>query len=284
MSPATGDFHFSNEISDPSHKGFFHLKQPYRSFQILKSNRLALAWPTIYILIHPTGGTASSSSPSYHSCRLSAVRQKAYLPPTIKLFAGGSPPLKDVEEEGPRIAKAKYTNWEGLIGMKSEITITKPSEIGTEDNSAKVLVRRIGGGRRYEVKFQGSAQASKYSDGLEWKGSKSALRALLQEQREESVQNGQVPKHESSLQNGNLKLISPSHPEKGVLAVWHNRTDKNIMGNLYLFEKFDEGIGENGLLEEVIASCLTVVAAERMSARGWLGGLGKRGKVGIEHE
>ena len=37
--------------------------------------------------------------------------------------------------------------------------------------------------------------------------------------------------------------------------------------------KLDEG--RAGLLEEVVASRLALVFAERLSARGWLGGLGK---------
>jgi hypothetical protein len=283
------DFLFSNELPSPPSKPFFHLHQPYRSFQVLKTNPLSFAWPgAIHLMIHPIGGTASSSSPSYHSSRISAARQKPFLPPTFRLFTGGAVPRDATKEseEGVQVAKVKYPGWEGMVGLKVEIGIAKggggEGEQGARERSeGKILVRRVGAGRRYEVSFQGLAQGTDYVDRLEWKGSKSALTALLHEQREEMAQNGQAVKNESSSQNGNLKLISRNHEERGVLAVWQNKTDPSVLGNLFLFEEFEEG--EGGLLEEVVASCLAVVCAERLSARGWLGGLGKgKGKSNLE--
>jgi hypothetical protein len=65
--------------------------------------------------------------------------------------------------------------------------------------------------------------------------------------------------------NGNLKLVDPNQANR-VLAVWKNRTDLSILGALHVLYKLDEG--RAGLLEEVIVSCLALVFAERLSARG----------------
>ncbi|KAL2217929.1 hypothetical protein M432DRAFT_591141 [Thermoascus aurantiacus ATCC 26904] len=85
-----------------------------------------------------------------------------------------------------------------------------------------------------------------------WKGTKSALSLV-----EDQVHNN----------NGNLKFI-PAENLSSILAVWQSRTDKLVVGSLSVIESFDEG--EQGMLEEVITSCLAVVLAERITGRGWL--------------
>lgn len=92
---------------------------------------------------------------------------------------------------------------------------------------------------------------------LNWKGSKSAL----------GLVHGNAPSCD-----GSLKPVNPDQADR-VLAVWKNRTDLLILEALHVMYKLDEGIA--GLLEEVVASCLALAFAERLSARRWLGELGK---------
>ena len=55
--------------------------------------------------------------------------------------------------------------------------------------------------------------------------------------------------------------------------MWKNCTDTLILGALHVLYKLDER--RVGILKEAIVSCLALVFAERLSAGGWLGGLGK---------
>ena len=56
-----------------------------------------------------------------------------------------------------------------------------------------------------------------------------------------------------------------------MLGVWENLTSWPVAGTLLLYEDFEEGLG----LEEVLFSCVAVVAGERTSGRGWFGGVFK---------
>lgn len=176
--------------------------------------------------------------------------------------------------------------------MKSEISLWKPRkpassaaeeevEEAAPETQGRIHVERLGAGRSYRVTFPDSSSAisARYPDGLVWKGSVSAVSAFQGASGEKAKPSA----------HGNLKLLDPSRPEKGVLAVWQNKTDLSILGNLVLFEELDES-GESGEvgaeskvgLEEVVASCMTVVMAERISLRGWVGGLGKGKGKGLE--
>lgn len=69
-----------------------------------------------------------------------------------------------------------------------------------------------------------------------------------------------------------LKLVSTDHPGR-VLAVWKNGDGQQTMGNLTIFEEV--GFFEEGILTEIVASCLTVALFERNSSSGILDWLTK---------
>lgn len=126
----------------------------------------------------------------------------------------------------------------------------------TEKPKRFISITREGIGRRYRVEILAPALSPRPKT-FYWKGSKAALSMV-----EDRAHRG----------NGNLKLVAAGDPAE-VLAVWQNRTDKEILGCLSIFARFEEG--ECGLLEEVVVSCLAVVLAERTSGRGMMGGLFK---------
>ena len=238
--------------------------------------------------VQPAGGSAQKPSPAYHTPRLPVYRQRFHLPGPFQLYPGGN-----VERSGrkpadvpPRtpISQVRYRGWEGIFGMRAEATIYEPRAFvfrNSIDSTNERLrddmencasqsyrvksfttITRQGVGRTYRLEIKGYDAVTHHpaTKTLYWKGSKSAL-SLVEDQKPRC--------------NGNLKLVSADRPDN-VLAVWQNRTDRRIMGSLSIIDNIDEG--EAGLLEEVITSCLTVVMAERISGRGWVGGLCKSRK------
>jgi hypothetical protein len=125
----------------------------------------------------------------------------------------------------------------------------------------RLQVKRKGTGRFYEVRIAGTDQSNIRT--LNWKGTTSAL---------------ELAQDATPSCKGNLKLVSPDHADR-VLAVWKNRTHPSILGDLHILDQSDEG--KAGFLDAVVASWLAIAFAERLSARGWLGGLGK-GKTANE--
>lgn len=263
-------------------------KEPYRLFHIFKDSPLSLGAFSFCAQVQPAGGRAQTPSPAYHTPRLPAYRQRFYLPGPFQLYPGGnierSGRKPDIPPQTP-VSKVRYRGWQGLIGMRAEATIYEPRVfkfhngihstmnarlLDDEKNCAAqgyqaksfMTIRRKGMGRSYRLEIKGYNAVTGHpaNKTLYWKGSKSAL-SLVENQKPNC--------------NGNLKLISPDNPDN-VLAVWQNRTDRRIMGSLSIIDNIDEG--QAGLLEEVITSCLTVVMAERISGRGWVGGLCKSRK------
>ena len=247
----------SSTISGPSGLG-----DPYRSFQVVKTTSMGLGAPQGFaVMIHPTGGSSDTPSRAYHTSKLWWPKQRYFLPPSFTLFTGGNPDSHkhDLHEER-KVGKAKYRGWEGLVGLKIAIEIIAQDEgidlvnqIPQSNNARKALIKRKGGPREYEMRLGNESDGT--SEVLIWKGTKSAVKLVGDS---------------APLCNGNLKLIKPDQPGK-ILAIWKNRTDYAILGALHVLEKFDEG--RTGQLEEVMLSCLSIVFAERLSARGWLGGM-----------
>lgn len=180
--------------------------------------------------------------------------------------------------EDDHLASIRYRGIEGMFSLRVEAEIyqnqsdsstTTPQTDGNDekDNGEGdvppnkkpkqfISITREGIGRRYRVEILAPALSPRPKT-FYWKGSKAALSMV-----EDQAHHG----------NGNLKLIAAGDPAE-VLAVWQNRTDKEILGCLSIFARFEEG--EGGLLEEVVVSCLAVVLAERTSGRGMVGGLFK---------
>ena len=78
-----------------------------------------------------------------------------------------------------------------------------------------------------------------------------------------------------SVCNGNLKLVHNGDPKR-VLALWRNATDKSRLGDLIVYDNFDnENEIDDKMIQRLIVSCLGVVLFERASGRGWTGGFGK---------
>jgi len=239
------------------------LREPYRVFQVLKTTSLGLGAPQGFaIMIHPVGGRALSPSPAYHSSRLMWTHQRVHLPPSFDLYPGGDAKVKHTVESQDKVGSVHYLGWEGTFGLKcrlevvaKEPTFEHENDIPESETMRTVQIKRQGIGRAYEMQLGNTSEGSIRT--LWWKGSKSAV---------------DLVHNEAPVCNGNLKLIDPNDRER-ILAVWKNRTDPTILGALFILDEFDEG--NKGLLEEVVTSCMAIVLAERLSGRGWLGGLGK---------
>lgn len=167
---------------------------------------------------------------------------------------------------GDHRARIHYRGIEGLLSLRATIDIFRqtgslsPEEPSGSSDLVKhcsVEISRKGVGRTYRVDITHAESVRTFY----WKGSKTAL-SLLDTEDKDSKSDG----------NGNLKFFAADKPGD-ILAVWGNRTDRQILGSLSVIAEFDAD--SDGVLEGLMASCLAVVVAERVSLRGWLGGLGK---------
>ncbi|KAK9853949.1 hypothetical protein MYU51_004545 [Penicillium brevicompactum] len=290
-STSVGFDHVCFDESDPEtdtiqeDEGQSHRRvKPYRSFNVFKDvgyHLSSLATMLIFsqvalgtnafsfcLQVHPSGGLAQSPSPVYHTWRIPWYRQGLYLPASFDLYAGGNVvhSRKDPSPE-PQDHRAHihYRGFEGLLSLRATIDLFRPAGGPNEPTSSSVLAKhcsvelsRKGFGRTYRVDIIHAETLRTFY----WKGSKSAL-SLLETEDNEAVSNAG---------NGNLKFFDADKPND-VLAVWQNRTDRQILGSLNVISDLDADT--DGVLEGLVASCLAVVVAERVSGRGWLGGLGK---------
>jgi hypothetical protein len=203
--------------------------------------------------------------------RIPWYRQGLYLPASFDLYTGGNAVRSRKEptpEPGDHRAHIHYRGFEGLLSLRVEIDIfrqsgaSSPNEALGSSNLAKhcsVDIFRKGIGRTYRVDITHAESIRTFY----WKGSKTALSLIDTEDQSSSTRfNG----------NGNLKFFAADNPGD-IIAVWGNRTDRRILGSLSVITELDAD--SDGLLEGLMASCLAVVVAERVSGRGWLGGLGK---------
>lgn len=169
-------------------------------------------------------------------------------------------------------ANIHYRGFEGLLGLHVTVDIFRQvgsnvlqNELPGSGESSPDLVKhcsvdivRKGMGRTYRVGItSGGAVKTFY-----WKGSKAALSLLETEGKGAGPSDG----------NGNLKFFAADKPDD-ILAVWQNRTDRQLLGSLNVIAELDADL--DGILEALVVSCLAVVVAERVSGRGWVGGLGK---------
>ncbi|CAG7967868.1 unnamed protein product [Penicillium olsonii] len=236
-----------------------------RSLLILIQVALGTNAFSFCLQVHPSGGLAQSPSPVYHTLRIPWYRQGLYLPASFDLYAGGNvvrsrkDPSPDPQDHRAHI---HYRGFEGLLSLRATIDLFRGDQGGTADSSspeehASVNVARKGIGRKYRVEISHADSVKTFY----WKGSKTAL-SLLETEDDTLPNSG----------NGNLKFFAADAPED-ILAVWQNRTDRQILGSLNVIANLDAG--SDGVLEGLMASCLAVVVAERVSGRGWIGGLGK---------
>ncbi|KAK4867755.1 hypothetical protein LT330_006692 [Penicillium expansum] len=250
-------------------------KEPYRSFNVFKDVALGTNAFSFCLQVHPSGGLAQSPSPVYHTLRIPWYRQGLYLPASFDLYSGGNV-VRNRKDPSPEPqdhrAQIHYHGFEGLLGLHVTVDIFRQvcadslqSELPSSGKSSLDLVKhcsvdivRKGIGRTYRVEITGGGAVKTFY----WKGSKAALSLLEAEKKGAGPSDG----------NGNLKFFSADQPDD-ILAVWQNRTDRQIMGSLNVIAEFDAYL--DGILEGLMVSCLAVVVAERVSGRGWIGGLGK---------
>lgn len=146
-----------------------------------------------------------------------------------------------------------------------------------------VVVQREGGYREYHFTLPSSSSDNDAgeagADGntpnsreLVWKGTKAGVKRAYVDAGEK------VP---NFLPNGNLKLYSASEPSR-LLAIWKNTTSMSLLGNLWLYEEFQEGKS----LEDIITTCFAIVLYERLTGRGWggncFGGSGREVNLATE--
>ncbi|CAI7626131.1 unnamed protein product [Penicillium viridicatum] len=240
-------------------------KEPYRSFNVFKDVALGTNAFSFCLQVHPSGGLAQSPSPVYHTLRIPWYRQGLYLPASFDLYSGGNvvrsrkDPSPEPEDHRAHI---HYRGFEGLLSLHVTADIFR--QVGSSALQSELVkhcsvdIVRKGIGRTYRVGITGGEAVKTFY----WKGSKTALSLLGTEGKSAGSSDG----------NGNLKFFSADKPDD-ILAVWQNRTDRQILGSLNVIAELDAD--SDGVLEALMVSCLAVVVAERVSGRGWIGGLAK---------
>jgi len=233
--------------------------EPIRIFQVLKQTHHlppVLSFPpTLSFDIVATISTPSNPSPSYHTSCLPAIFHKPFVPPSFSVFAGVAPhtspgPRSEIPE--PEVAKLSFKG--GFKNLEILIAKTGRTEHSADAEPRATNVKRRGWGREYHFTLSNSSQ-------LTWKGMKS--RPGLTSGIGDGKHEASGTKHHGPA-NGNLKLVTLSEPDK-ILALWENKIDPTVLGNLLLYEDFKEREG----LEEVILGCLGVVLGERVRYKGW---------------
>ncbi|KAJ5607896.1 hypothetical protein N7537_004515 [Penicillium hordei] len=250
-------------------------KEPYRSFNVFKDVALGTNAFSFCLQVHPSGGLAQSPSPVYHTLRIPWYRQGLYLPASFDLYSGGNV-VRSRKDPSPEPqdhrAHIHYRGFEGLLSLHVTVDIFRRVDSNALQNGlsssgenspdlvkhCSVDIVRKGIGRTYRVGITGGEAVKTFY----WKGSKTALTLLGTEGKSAGSSDG----------NGNLKFFSAEKPDD-ILAVWQNRTDRQILGSLNVLAELDAD--SDGVLEGLMVSCLAVVIAERVSGRGWIGGLGK---------
>ncbi|KAJ5963855.1 uncharacterized protein N7479_003731, partial [Penicillium vulpinum] len=250
-------------------------KEPYRSFNVFKDVALGTNAFSFCLQIHPSGGLAQSPSPVYHTLRIPWYRQGLYLPASFDLYSGGNV-VRSRKDPSPKPqdhrAHIHYRGFEGLLSLHVTVDIFRQVSpnalqnelLGSEEGFPGLFkhcsldIVREGVGRTYRVSITNGEPVKTFY----WKGSKTALSLLETEGKASAPSDG----------NGNLKFFAADKPDD-ILAVWQNRTDRQIFGSLNVIAELDAD--SDGILEGLMVSCLAVVIAERVSGRGWIGGLGK---------
>lgn len=237
----------------------------YRKFQAIKNTNLGINAPNgFHLEIHSIDGNGVEIGIPFHTTKQLWIGQRLFMPPSFKLMTGPWVPNNQAttSADPTAVAHINYKGFSGLLGLHVEVEVdsgdgTPGFHNDIPDSAAEhqrsISIRRQGLGRTYSMELKPSGRK------LQWQGSKQAA-ALIDD--------------DAPLCNGNLKLFDPAHPfEPEMLALWKNRTDMSILGALYI----SESTLASGQLtvEEVMSSCLAIVLAERVTARGWLGGMGE---------
>ncbi|KAJ5787495.1 hypothetical protein N7457_002485 [Penicillium paradoxum] len=264
-----------NQEAEP---GFHRRREPYRSFNVFKDVALGTNAFSFCLQVHPSGGLAQSPSPVYHTLRIPWYRQGLYLPASFDLYSGGNI-VRSRKDPSPapqdHRAYIHYRGFQGLLGLhvtvdmfcQAQSTALHMGNPSSGQKSADLVkhcsieIFRKGIGRTYRVEIIQAGTVKTFY----WKGSKSALSLLETEGTDTRSSSG----------NGNLKFFAAETPDD-ILAVWQNKTDQRILGCLNVIAQLDAN--SDGILEGVIVTSLAVVVAERVSGRGWVGGLGKSTK------
>ncbi|KAH0553413.1 hypothetical protein GP486_006516 [Trichoglossum hirsutum] len=241
-------------------------KEPSRSFQVIKT--APLGWFTLTFLVLPTGGShppSSSPNPSYHTNRLppNLLPWRWWIPPSMLFYDGAVRQQTPSEETlvGGVVARGGG-GWKGV-----NITVDVAGKDGDPETRGTTVVTQKGWERLYDLPIP-AGQGGGSADGnagrsLVWKGTMQAIRQIRSE-------DGAKTHPRFGPCNGNLKLVEAENPEQ-ILAIWENRTDWTVLGNLLIYGDF-----EGRDLEMVILSCMGVVCCERITGRGVWGGIFKR--------
>ena len=229
-----------------------------------------MSLPTLRLTVVPTQGC----SDTYHTSGLSYISHKPYLPPKFSVYAGTHLSTTDNSHENERrIARVSYPSWTGHMLMRMKIQFDRDYDEANQvpqasehGNVTTQMVRQKGCCRQYTLEeLVDSGPTDPLPASLQdciWRGTMSTIREY------------DKAAHDSrSMCNGNLKLVRLEEPGR-VLALWRNATDTKRLGDLIIYENFDDAT-EDKIVQRLLISCLGVVLFERASGRGWTGGFGK---------
>ncbi|KAH8691313.1 hypothetical protein BGW36DRAFT_431862 [Talaromyces proteolyticus] len=265
------DMGLNEQLGPTSHR--FDQRPVYRRFDIYRDSPLTFDVTASSIRVCPAGGTAEFSSPAFYSRQLLSHGPPHDVPSPFQLYVDNSPrnasnrfsaiPIPDM------VSQVQFQRRDVTLSMDCFIAQANIYESRTISSNLQyypyqaqqrlvgsVVIRRESWKRRYRVDI------ARYREGggtpmvhiLYWKGSMSAKSAVL---------------GDKGNSNTDLKLVTASNPSR-VVAVWNsgNESQRGAMGSLSIYESID--FNEEGILVELITSCLAVVTAERTSSSGLL--------------
>ncbi|CRG86817.1 hypothetical protein PISL3812_03829 [Talaromyces islandicus] len=153
--------------------------------------------------------------------------------------------------------------------FSSRMLASKPPQpFSNPQQQAKgsMIILKEGWKRKYRVdvaRYRDDGRGPPMTHVFYWKGPTSSRASILGSYN--------IHNNNKSKPGSELKLVSATHPTH-ILAVWKSG-DGPAMGNLTIFERI--GFFEEGILTEIIASCLAVTIFERNSSSGLLDWLTK---------
>ncbi|KAK2797253.1 hypothetical protein FQN50_009261 [Emmonsiellopsis sp. PD_5] len=220
-------------------------------FQVEKSTALGLILPMDLQLriLDPRNLSVAFITTEMHWQDVMSV-----LPPMFSVYPVSASSGAAEGSSGSGVVNFCPRGWQGVTSLKAELELIENNSTTGQGSKRRWLVNRDGWKRHHSM-IEIAGPASSHVSEFVWKGSMDILNQL----------------DDSAPQcKGNLKLESVDG--KVLLAAWKQRRNGRIMGSIVIFEAARDVIP----VEVVVASCISVVMAERATGINFFGGKKKK--------
>ncbi|KAK2789365.1 hypothetical protein FQN52_006229 [Onygenales sp. PD_12] len=218
-------------------------------FQVEKSTALGLILPVDLQLriLDPRNLSVAFITTDMHWQDVMSV-----LPPMFSVYPVSSGAGEG--RSGSGVVNFCPRGWQGVTSLKAELELVENNSVTGQGSKRRWLVNRDGWKRHHSM-IEIAGPSSSHISEFVWKGSTDILNQL----------DDSTPRCK-----GNLKLESVDG--KVLLAAWKQRRNGRIMGSIVIFEAAKDVIP----MEVVVASCISVVMAERATGINFFGGKKKK--------